>query len=183
MMQFRSFTRFVIGLMLGLVLTLSSYPVYSQDFPSFEDCANEVKSYPSEQDLNQYNDRQVYCLFVVELLDGGVQPEKEYFNAELFGVIMNALRDTGDALKDKLTYKQIIQAFPGDQLNRLINESIAQAEMEFSLFQSPAFPVASLRITPDSSPSSSELARYSGRTRGGKAVDRTAKAASRRRRR
>jgi hypothetical protein len=33
------------------------------------------------------------------VIDGGVKVDKEYYNAELFGVIMNALRDKGDRRK------------------------------------------------------------------------------------
>ncbi|HEY9651622.1 MAG TPA: hypothetical protein V6C95_13225 [Coleofasciculaceae cyanobacterium] len=181
-MAFRKLIRFVAAMVLGLVLTLSSYPAHSQEFPSFEDCSNEVRSYPRQQNLNKYSERQVYCLFVVELLDGGVKEDQEYYNAELFGIIMTALRDTSDAEDDRLTYKQITKAFPGNQLNRLINESIAQAEIEFSLSQSAPFQVASANITSDSSQTSFTLAKYSGRTPGGKAVKQVAKGASKPRR-
>ncbi|HBL10650.1 MAG TPA: hypothetical protein DD379_04435 [Cyanobacteria bacterium UBA11162] len=179
-MALRKFTRFVAALVLGLVLTLSSYPAHSQDFPSFEVCLNEVESYPSKQNLNQYNQRQVYCLFVVELLNGGVQADKEYYNAELFGIIMNALRDTNDGEDDKLTYKQIIKAFPGNQLNRLINESIDQVEIEFPLSQSSPIQVASVRITSDISQPSFTLAGTSGRSPGGGAMKQVSSSAARR---
>jgi hypothetical protein len=71
-MPFRKFTQFIAALVLGLVLTLSSYPAQSQEFPSFDNCFQEVNSYPRKQNLNRYSKRQVYCLFVVELIDGGV---------------------------------------------------------------------------------------------------------------
>lgn len=179
-MAFKKLIRFVVALVLGLVLTLISYPVHSQDLPSFEDCFKEVESYPNEQNLTNYSERQVYCLFVVELIKGGVDPDREYYNAELFGVIMTALRDTADTEDDKLTYKEITKLFPGSQLNELINESIDQAEIEFSLSQSSPIQVASVRLTPDSSPSSFTLARGNGRTKGGVAVKKVSTKASRR---
>lgn len=162
-MPFRKITRFVAALLLGLVLTLSSYPVHSQEIPSFENCYKEVKNYPKKRNLNRYSERQVYCLFVVELIDGGVDVDKEYYTAELFGVIMNALRDKDDAkdsnrLDNKLTYKQITQRFPGNQLNQLVNESLDEAVKEFSLSQSFPLQVAATKIPSNTSPSSSVLA-------------------------
>lgn len=179
-MAFKKLIRFVVALVFGLVLTLISYPVHSQDLPSFEDCVQEVESYLDEQDLTNYSERQVYCLFVVELLEGGVDLEREYYNAELFGVLMTALRDTNDAEDDKLTYQEITKLFPGSQLNELINESIDQAEIEFSLSQSSPVQVASVRLTPDSSPSSFTLAKGNGRTKGGDVVKQVSTKASRR---
>jgi hypothetical protein len=172
----RKFIQFVVALVLGLVLTLSSYPAHSQDFPSFEDCFKEVKNYPRKQDLNRYSERQVYCLFVVELIDGGVDVDKEYNTAELFGVIMNALRDKGDAkdgnrLDDKLTYKQITKRFPGNTLNQLINESLDEAQKEFSLSQSVPFQVAAARIPSGKSHSSSALVSKTRQVRGGNTVN------------
>jgi hypothetical protein len=157
MMPFRKFTQFIAALVLGLVLTLSSYPAQSQEFPSFDNCFQEVNSYPRKQNLNRYSKRQVYCLFVVELIDGGVQVDKEYYTAEIFGVIMNALRDKGK--DNRLTYKQITQRFPGNKLNQLINESIDEVERGISLSQSHPFQVASIKITSDSSQTSSVLAK------------------------
>jgi hypothetical protein len=183
MMPFRKITRFVAALLLGLVLTLSSYPVHSQEFPSFENCYQEVKNYPKKRDLNRYSERQVYCLFVVELLDGGVDVDKDYYTAELFGVIMNALRDKGDAkdgnrLDDKLTYKQITQRFPGNTLNQLINESLDEAVNELSLSQSFPFQVAATKIPSNTSPSSSVLAYKTRKTKGKTIVNRVATKAS-----
>ena len=174
-MPFRKFTQFIAALVLGLVLTLSSYPAHSQGFPSFDDCFKEVNNYPRNQDLNRYNQRQVYCLVVVELIDGGVKVDKEYYNAELFGVIMNALRDKGDVKDNNLTYKQITKRFPGNQLNQLINESIDEAEKEFSLSQSLPFQVAAVRIPSDQPQSSSALAAGNGRTPGGRVVHQVGK--------
>src|SRR5919202_2840471 len=179
MMAFRKFTRFVAALVLGLVLTLSSYPAHSQEFPSFDNCFQEANSYPRNKNLNRYSERQIYCLFVVELIDGGVKVDKEYYNAELFGVIMNALRDKGEAKDNRLTYKQITQRFPGNQLNQLINESIDEAEKNFSLSQSVSFQVAAARLTLDQSPSSSAVAQRYGKTRGGTVVYRVSTKASR----
>src|SRR5919202_5192058 len=175
MMAFRKFTRFVAALVLGLVLTLSSYPAHSQEFPSFDNCFQEVNSYPRNKNLNRYSERQIYCLFVVELIDGGVKVDKEYYNAELFGVIMNALRDKGEAKDNRLTYKQITQRFPGNQLNQLINESIDEAEKNFSLSQSVSFQVAAVRIPSDQPQSSSALAAGNGRTAGGRVVHQVGK--------
>lgn len=178
-MVFRKFTRFIIALLLGLVLALSSYPAHSQEFPSFENCFQEINNYPIKKNLNRYSERQIYCLFVVELIDGGVKVDKEYYNAELFGVIMNALRDKGDKKDNILTYKQITQRFPGNTLNQLINESIDEAEKNFSLSQSVPFQVAAARITLDRSPSSSAVAQRYGKTRGGTAVYKVSTKASR----
>ncbi|HEY9830922.1 MAG TPA: hypothetical protein V6D26_10100 [Stenomitos sp.] len=178
-MSFRKTTRFVAALLLGLVLTLSSYPVHSQEFPSFENCYQEVKNYPRKRNLNRYSERQVYCLVVIELIDGGVDVDKEYYTAELFGVIMNALRDKDDAkdsnrLDNKLSYKQITKRFPGNRLNQLINESLDEAVNEFSLSQSFPLQVAATKIPSNTSPSSSVLAYKTRKTKGKIGVDRLA---------
>lgn len=178
-MSFRKTTRFVAALLLGLVLTLSSYPVHSQEFPSFENCYQEVKNYPRKRNLNRYSERQVYCLVVIELIDGGVDVDKEYYTAELFGVIMNALRDKDDAkdsnrLDNKLSYKQITKRFPGNSLNQLINESLDEAVNEFSLSQSFPLQVAATKIPSNTSPSSSVLAYKTRKTKGKIGVDRLA---------
>jgi hypothetical protein len=120
---------------------------------------------------------------VVELLDGGVDVDKDYYTAELFGVIMNALRDKGDAkdgnrLDDKLTYKQITQRFPGNTLNQLINESLDEAVNELSLSQSFPFQVAATKIPSNTSPSSSVLAYKTRKTKGKTIVNRVATKAS-----
>lgn len=178
-MSFRKTTRFVAALLLGLVLTLSSYPVHSQEFPSFENCYQEVKNYPRKRNLNRYSERQVYCLVVIELIDGGVDVDKEYYTAELFGVIMNALRDKDDAkdsnrLDNKLSYKQITKRFPGNRLNQLINESLDEAVNEFSLSQSFPLQVAATKIPSNTSPSFSVLAYKTRKTKGKIGVDRLA---------
>lgn len=179
MMPFRKITRFIAALLLGLVLTLSGYPVHSQEFPSFENCYQEIKNYPRKRNLNRYSERQVYCLFVIELIDGGVDVDREYYTAELFGVIMNALRDKDDAkdsnrLDNKLSYKQITKRFPGNTLNQLINESLDEAVKEFSLSQSFPLQVAATKIPSNTSPSSSVLAYRTRKTKGKIGVDRLA---------
>ncbi len=179
-MALRKFTRLVVALVLGLVLALSSYPAHSQEFPSFGNCFKEINSYPRKKNLNKYSEQQIYCLFVVELIDGGVQVDKEYYNAELFGVIMNALRDKGDKKDNRLTYKQITQRFPGNTLNQLINEAIDEAEKDVSLSPSAPFQLAASRITLDKLPSSSAVAQRYGKTRGGTAVYKVSTKASRR---
>jgi len=55
MMPLRKLIQFVAALVLGLVLTLSSYPAQSQELPSFDTCFQEVNSYPKNQDLNRYS--------------------------------------------------------------------------------------------------------------------------------
>lgn len=110
----------------------------------------------------------------------GVKVDKEYYNAELFAVIINALRDKGDKKDNRLTYKQITHRFPGNTLNQLINESIDEAERESLLSQSVPFQVAAARIILDRSPSSSALVQGPGKASGGTVVYKVSTKVSRR---
>lgn len=186
-MPLRKFARFVATLVLGLVFTLSSYSAHSQDFPDlnddFEACFSEVDSYPNYADLDRYNERQVYCLFVVELIDGGIKVNEEYDNEKLDDLILSALKDSGDAQDDsekdnKLTFAEIEEEFSDDELRKLIDQSIIEADEMSSLFQSSPFQVAAASISSVRYQSSSALTKNNGKTSGGKVVQKVATKAS-----
>jgi hypothetical protein len=135
-MQFGKLARFAIVFLLGLALVLVGYPARSQNsYPEPEACYSEVLNDINDYfDLDEYDGTELYCWFVVEILDSGViEKNTSYPVDELYDLILMALEDTddisnGSALDDKLTFAEIEAEFPGDQLNQMIAEAVALSE-------------------------------------------------------
>lgn len=127
-MQFGKLARFVIVLLLGFVLALAGYPARSQDsYPEPEACYQEVLNDSNDDsDLDKYNDTELYCLFLMEVLYSGVIYEYETYSVDkLYGLIGSALSDWYDSndeseVDDELTFAEIQAEFPGDELNNMI---------------------------------------------------------------
>lgn len=151
------------------------------------DCEVEIEG---DGDLDAYKQAELYCLFLAELVYGGIELEEEYDLETLKQKMLIALSDSGDLENsekkdDVLTEEEIAEEFPGNELEMLVEEAVQQAELQASVPASPNLQMSLMKAIADKyqqvpNTPTGQIASGKGRARGEDAAKRFAGSASRR---